>query len=281
MKKRLHLFMLAILVAVATAGYAYYMRSAAPAQASGVQTAAALNRAGAFAPHRALYDLKMLSAKPNGSINNVDGKMLFAWDDACDGWTIEQRLDLTYQYEGGGSTRNKTSLVTWEAKDASLFRFNVKRETDGKTTEVFRGQATLASSGGTAHYIDPTDRMMELGAATVFPSLHTLELLQHAKAGDHFFAREVFDGADSEGKNLISAFIGDPETVTNKDPLQSGRQWPIRMAFFAPDNNTGTPDYEMTMKLLENGVASELTIDYGDFVVGATINSIESLKAGC
>lgn len=235
-------------------------------------------------PHRALYNLSLHNAKQGSNINNVGGRMLFAWTDACDAWTIEQRLDLTFQYDGGSSQRVKTSLATWEAKDSSLFRFNVRRETNGNETEAFRGRAMLArdGSGGTANYQAPDVHDVPLGKSTVFPSTHTLELIKAAKAGQRLLTRDVFDGADEMGKNEISAFISNPEEIIapegSKNPeLRQGRGWPIRMAFFAPDNESDTPDYEMTMVLLENGVATSLTIDYGDFVVDATLDTLEPL----
>ncbi|MGE3770308.1 MAG: cell envelope integrity EipB family protein [Bdellovibrionales bacterium] len=261
------------------------LRPAGQSEPSAAETAAAA-AAISFTPHRALYDLKLQSIKPNGNINNVQGKMLFAWDDACEGWTIEQRLDMNYEYEGGGSQNSKTSLATWEAKDASMFRFSVRRETNGEATEEFRGQAVLANGGGTAHYTTPKERDVKLPSTTLFPSVHTLELLRKAKAGEHVYTREVFDGADEQGRNFISAFISNPVVIeAPKDAvnaeLQQGRAWPVRMAFYAPENQAGTPDYEMTMMLLENGVATSLTIDYGDFVVSATLKNVEPLARTC
>jgi hypothetical protein len=238
-----------------------------------------------FTPHRALYDLKLVNTKPGGKINNVTGRMMFAWDDACEGWTIEQRLDMDYQYEGGGGQNTKTSLATWESKDAQRFRFAVRRATNGKTTEAFSGYAQMASTA-MAHYTEPADMDVPLATTTLFPTLHTLELLHQAKAGNRIFTREVFDGADEQGRNTISAFIGNPQTVMNipgvpHAKLLAGRAWPVRMAFFAPDNTSGMPDYEMSMLLQENGIARTLTIEYSEFAVEATLRELEPLPAVC
>lgn len=268
-----------IVLAIGAAAFSVY-GSLVPGRRTAVD-AAAMAR---IQPHRAIYNMTLQRAKQGSSVNNVGGRMMFAWADACDAWTIEQRLDLTFQYEGGRSQRVKTSLATWEAKDSSLFRFNVRRETNGAETEAFRGRAILArdGSGGEANYQPPTAHDVALRPQTVFPSTHTLELLEAARKGEHMLTRDVFDGADEQGKNEISAFISDPQPVTAPEgaanaALRTGEAWPIRMAFFAPDNQTGTPDYEMTMQLLQNGVATSLTIDYGDFVVDATLDTLEPL----
>lgn len=235
-------------------------------------------------PHRALYEMRLADSDANSSVNNVGGKMMFTWADACDGWTIEQRLDLGFFYNGGSKQRVKTSLATWEAKDGSAFRFSVRRTVNGEEKETFQGHAQLAKDGsGNAEYSKPDGKEVNLSPKTLFPTVHTLQILRQALAGQHHVTGSVFDGADEPGQNDVSAFIGREEKIVSpKDAqhkeLRQGRGWPVQMAFFSPDNKSGTPDYEMEMTLLENGVAHDLLIDYGDFTVKATLKEIEPLK---
>ncbi len=66
------------------------------------------------------------------------------------------------------------------------------------------------------------------------------------------------------------------------NPLLSPPSWPVRMAFFKIDTETGEPDYEMNLNLLANGVARTMQIDYGDFSVTGTLSDIEPIPApGC
>ena len=55
----------------------------------------------------------------------------------------------------------------------------------------------------------------------------------------------------------------------------------MRLAFYAPDASGSEPDYEVGMKLLENGVAEAMTLDYGDLVVRARLREIQALKPNC
>ena len=264
---------------------------AAPEQ----ETAAVIAREAAaesitITPHRALYDLHLADVKSDSGINNAGGQLLFIWGDSCDGWTIEQRLNLAFSYTEGGRQRIQTSLASWEAKDGSDFRFSVRRNVNGKQKEEFEGKAQLASDGsGTAHYTMPNGHTVDLAPKTLFPTVHTLQILRAAKAGKTMLTREVFDGADESGQNQITAFIGAQKDVPAAadeaaNALNHGRGWPVHMAFFAPktDDNAdtseaGLPDYEMSMTLLETGVAHDLVIDYGDFTVNATLRAVEPL----
>ncbi|HSK40230.1 MAG TPA: DUF1849 family protein, partial [Arenibaculum sp.] len=58
-------------------------------------------RAIEIAPHRAIYELGLASARSGAMVADVQGRMLFEWSDACDGWTIEQRFHLNFVYPEG------------------------------------------------------------------------------------------------------------------------------------------------------------------------------------
>ena len=95
----------------------------------------------------------------------------------------------------------------------------------------------------------------------------------------------VFDGTDEEGPVQITAIIGDkiksaggksfPDAV---DPtMVSGGAWPVRLAFFPKLSGEDTSDYELTMMLHENGVISNMTIDYKDFSVEQRLMALERI----
>jgi hypothetical protein len=72
----------------------------------------------------------------------------------------------------------------------------------------------------------------------------------------------------------------DPKLKTN--PLLEQPAWPVRMAFYKLNTETGEPDYEMNLTLLANGVARDMQLDYGDFSVSGVLTHIEPLpSAGC
>ena len=237
-------------------------------------------------PHRAVYKMSLLSARNSSKVTDVRGRMLFEWADACDGWTTEQRFQLRFAYSEGDEMAMTTNYTTWEAKDGQRYRFNVRKLINGEVDEEVRGEAVLDKDGsGSASFSKPEPQEMKLPDHAMFPTAHTLAILDHAGAGENFFNRIVFDGADSEGATEVSTVIGTAAEAKEDttDPLLKGKTvWPVRMAFFPLKSDAAQPEYEMSLRLLQNGVAESMQIDYGDFTVNAVLEKIEALpKSGC
>lgn len=259
----------------------------AAAQAAPLQAAPQTARA-TVAPHRAAYRLSLHSARNGSKVTDVRGSMTFEWADACDGWTTEQRYELRFVYAEGESMELVTSSATWEAKDGSAYRFNVRRTVDGDVDGEVRGDARLANAerAGTVTYTRPDAREEALPRGTLFPSAHTLALLEKAQAGEKFFSRVMFDGTDDKGPVQVSAVIAAPrsfeEGPVSSSLLAEHRAWPVRLAFFPTNSQSPQPDYEMTIDLLRNGVARGMRIDYGDFIVDAILENVEAIAgSGC
>ena len=235
-----------------------------------------------IAPHRAIYKMSLASARNSSTVSDVRGQMMFEWADACDGWTIEQRFQLRFQYSEGEQVDMTTNYATWESEDGESYRFNVRKLVNGELDEELRGTAEAhGDRPGVARYVKPEEQEIELPGGTLFPSMHTIQLLKHAAAGDKLFGTTVFDGSDTDGATEISAALG-LRTQSAPDgkfdaKLVHGAVWPVRMAFFPVDSDDAAPEYEMSLKLLENGVAQSMLIDYGDFTVAAVLEQIESI----
>lgn len=243
------------------------------------------------APHRAIYKMSLASVKNGSNVAAASGQMAFEWADACDGWAVQQHMNLHFTYAEGDESDTNTTSVDWEAKNGDAYKFNTRRVTDGKETENYRGGATLTRNGGTGVYIQPKEKEIKLSSGTLFPSAHTILILQKAQTDERFFTRSVFDGSDEDGLADVSAFIGPrSEPSQNKplsaelrnNPLLDKPSWPVRLAFFTPNSETGEPDYEMDMTLQSNGITRSMTIDYGDFTISGVLVSLEALPAsGC
>jgi hypothetical protein len=87
-----------------------------------------------------------------------------------------------------------------------------------------------------------------------------------------------------DGAVLVSAVIGPTiaaaKTLADaelKSPLLQRPSWDMRLAFFPDSKKEEEPDYELGMRLLDNGVSSEMSIDYGDYVIRAKLKEIEAL----
>lgn len=238
-------------------------------------------------PHRAIYKMSLLSARNSSKVSDVRGRMMFEWADACDGWTTEQRFQLRFVYSEGDEMAMNTNYTTWEAKDGRRYRFNVRKLINGEVDDDVRGEANLGANdgAGTAQFTKPEPQEMPLPAAAMFPTAHTLAILEHALKGENFFSRTVFDGADAEGPTEVSTVIGQAGAAKDGGKsalLRDAKAWPVRMAFFPTHSDSAQPEYEMSLRLLQNGIAESMQIDYGDFTVNAILDTIEALpKSGC
>lgn len=261
---------------------------------------AALSANAAFAapdivPHQAIYEMSLGDIRSGADINDVQGRMLFRWADACEGWEVEQRYVLEFLYSEGESVALSSTYETWEAKDGSAFNFSYKTETNGRADEDIQGVASLPGGEaiGTARYRLPDRTTEDLPANTFFPTAHTVELIENAVSGVRFFTAHMFDGTDVQTAVELSAVIGRPvelsdgqsdgESTDEADslpPLMSGRAWPVRLAFFSVDTQQSEPEYEMSMRVFENGVVDNLVIDYGQFQVIGRLATVEAINDG-
>ncbi|HVA14336.1 MAG TPA: cell envelope integrity EipB family protein [Stellaceae bacterium] len=246
-----------------------------------------------ISPHRALYSLTLDSTKTASGVAGASGAMYYEWGEACDGWTVDQRFRLRLVYSEEGTVEVNSTLLTWESKDGLRYSFNEKRLRNGDVEDDIHGEAHLdgKGKGGVAQFEKPAASTLALAPGVLFPTAHTLVLIAHAQAGDTFLARKVFDGAAVENAGQITAVIGpqlqpDPNPVKPLDnPLLQRPSWRISLAFFSAGsdkNDADTPDYQLTMRLLDNGVSQDMSLDYGDYVLKAKLDDIEALpKPNC
>lgn len=242
-----------------------------------------------IATHRALYSLSMLSASPDSGITDVTGGLSFEWADGCDGWTVEQRYVMQFVRSDGSNVEVATTYVTWEAKDGLEYRFNVKRTTNGVDTEIISGTATLESEGGpgVANFEQPEAQRIELSPGTVFPTEHTLILIEKASAGERFDRHTVFDGSEAEGASPVTTVILPQREAEAADvieePLGPAPVWPMQLAFYAAEGTAGPgeelPDFELSLDLQANGVVTGLTLGFEDFKVKGKLERIEPIPA--
>jgi outer membrane protein OmpA-like peptidoglycan-associated protein len=137
---------------------------------------------------------------------------------------------------------------------------------------------------GVAEFSKPEQTTIPLKPDTLFPTAHTLFLIERAQAGEQFVVRNVFDGTTVDDATMISAVIGptlkpglDPYDKPIKNTLLLRPGWHVRLAFFPSESKSEEPDYELSMRLLDNGVSQNMELDYGDYVVRAELEQIEPL----
>ncbi len=238
-------------------------------------TALTAHIASNLAAHRAVYQLKLGSAR-DGDIVAATGSMSYEVIDACDGWAVQQRLDITITNRDGDNVQMVSDYATWEAKNGLKLRFRTRQTTDTAVTQVTSGEASLHRPGGDGeiHYDQPQESDQKLPRGTLFPMWHTATIIAAAEQGKRMIALPLFDGTSDTGAQDSSIFITNwqkpqPSRYPALAQLPSGR---VHIAFFDHNATTAEPDYEVGMKYWENGVADDLQMDFGDFLMDGTLS---------
>ncbi len=250
----------------------------------GLTGAALPARATDLAAHRAVYSLHLESTH-GGDVQAATGTMAYEVQDACDGWAVRQRLQMTVTNRDGQDIDMLSDYTTWESKDGLRLRFRTRQTTDQAVTSDIAGEATLNATGGTgsAHFTSPDDSTKPLPAGTLFPMKHTEALLAAAEAGKKFLALPLFDGTSAGGAQDSSIVVTQwggpqPDKWSALAKLPSGR---FRLAFFDRGPASMEPDYEVSMRYWSNGVANDLSMDFGDFVMAGKLSEFRLLKPHC
>jgi EipB-like len=237
-----------------------------------------------LAGHRALYQLALDQTR-GGDVVAATGTMGYEVVDACNAWATRQRLDMTLTNRDGQDVKMISDYATWEAKDGLSMRFHMRQLTDGAVTQQLDGSAMLTSIGGpgTVHYTAPTDTTIALPAGTLFPMTHTAAIIAAGEAGQRFMGVPLFDGTGPDGAQ--DSFV----VVENWDKpsayrfpalaeLPSGR---VHIAFFDRTPTAQEPDYEAGMRYWENGIADNLRMDFGDFVMDGKLATLSVPQPHC
>ena len=236
------------------------------------------------APHRAAYTLELKRTARDSTISDAVGGMIYSWGETCDGWTVDQRFILTVTQGDGAILKLTAVSSTWESKDGKRFRFNIRRERNDEEIQKIRGEAQIgADAAGVAKYEMPEAKEILLPKGTVFPTMHTIRLMEQAISGKRSDRQLVFDGSEVEPPAPVTAFILPPRAqekpvATLKPPLGPHPVRIYNLAFFSAKSASPEPDFEMTIEMQDNGIAPILTLDYGDYAVRGRLVKIEPLE---
>jgi hypothetical protein len=248
--------------------------------ASGAASAAAPD----LAAHRALYQLTLGNAR-SADVEAATGKMAYEVTDTCEAWAVRQRLEMTITNRDGQDIQMISDYTTWESKDGLKLNFRMRETTDTAVTSEVQGDARLTATGGPGevHYTLPKQQTVDLPAGTLFPTAHTAAILEAAQEGKKVVALPLFDGTSPDGAQNSSIVITSwgaprPNQWSALAALPSGK---FHIAFFDRTAEAQTPDYEVSMRYWLNGVADDLAMDFGEFVMNGKMVEFTPQKPHC
>ena len=263
------------LSALSAAILALSVSAALPADAAGLNAASAA--------HRAFYTLTLSSSR-GGNVVAARGTMGYEVIDACDGWAVRQRLSMTLTNSEGQDIEMVSDYATWEEKDDLKFRFHMKQTTDTAVTSQTDGDAKLERAA------------VRRGALHRSRGQHKAASVRHAVPDGAYLGdprggavRQEVPGAlrcstapTIWGRRTAPSWLDWKKPEANKYPflaaLPSTR---VRLAFFDDALKGEVPTYQVGMRYWENGVADNLQMDFGDFVMDAKLTDLTQLPHKC
>src|SRR4029077_19257645 len=121
-----------------------------------------------LAGHRAVYELSLARREPSGSVMSLRVRLVIEFSDVCDGYALNQRIRTEITNGDDNDEASDFTTSSWEARDGRHFRFSLRNEVSGETTEEHVGKGDLdpGGKGGSVPFTKPVDKRMTLPART-------------------------------------------------------------------------------------------------------------------
>ncbi len=242
-----------------------------------------------LAPHRVVYEIA-LSDKKSGvaqpaSLFSLSGRMVYEMTgDVCDGYSMTQRLVTSSELTEGEVALEDVQLASFESPKGEGFQFATRRLLNQKLRQTLRGSAESAGESTQLSMKEPVKQELILPHKALFPMGYLRAMIAAAKGGETIVSAYLFDGADRVGEYYhATASIGreriGPDQTGALALMQGKRHWPVTIAYFIVGEQAEdmTPLYEISTELYENGVNSDLYLDFGDYALDATVTDLELL----
>jgi hypothetical protein len=233
----------------------------------------------------AIYDLSLVKVRTHDVIG-ATGQMRFSVADGCTGWGTTQHMTLLIRNADDSLTKTVTDYITWETKDGNLLTFILREnDNDGKTIIDDAGTAihTAADKSGMITYSVPANRLMAMPPGTLFPMAHTQAILDAGVQGKKFISVPLFDGTTDDGaQHTFVAILGRNGPAPNTSPdLAKLASTNVDIAFYERKNSDQNPDFRSQMRYYDDGVATGILLDFGDFVMLGKLDRLSIPPTAC
>ena len=224
-------------------------------------------------PHRAVYEIGLLRADDGSGVSSAAGLMVFeVTGSACAGYSMRQRMVINIGDEDGNLGKLDFRIETFESGDGDLYSFDSRTTMNEELIEAVEGEARRLGASIEVTLARPAAKTLTLDGAVLFPSQHLQAILDAALAERSYLSVDIYEGVGSgETSDEAIAAIGKSSKTLRDDPLGGdARQWPVSIGYFETDDvaeqqaSEELPAYQMSFTLFENGVTSDLVMDYGE-----------------
>lgn len=240
--------------------------------------------AGNLVPHRVAYDLLLeKSAQLADVAVNMKGRMVYEFvGNACEGYTVNFRFVLETGDGQGNSAITDLRNHNFESADGRTFDFRSQTFTNEVQTEDLKGTAVREGDAVNVKLKLTEDHEFKITRPVIFPTAQLLKTIDEAEKGTTVFSDDIYDGTDGGEHVFHTSTVIGAERKTPPDQSEKAignlRRWPVTVSYFSGEaGGDQPPDYSISFDLWENGVSSQMRLDYGDFVLDGDIVHFELL----
>jgi hypothetical protein len=242
-------------------------------------------------PHRAFYTLEASRLDDSAGISQISGKLAYEIRGSdCEGYSVNYRVANRYVQGEGQAQVSDVQLTSFESGDGLELDLQQKQFTNAKLDaesriKVKRSKAGEAASGE----ITGTEaKSFIVEADAVFPTDFQKKLVKAAERGETRFNTLIYEGSEGEKSLRVISFIGAKKPVavladTTPDKALTGLSaaafWPVTISYYPVDDDSADePTYQATFNMLDNGISTDLVMDYGRYALKGTLSKLEILK---
>lgn len=243
----------------------------------------------ALQPHRAYYDLELRRLEDGNNMNAVTGKLAYEIKgSSCDGYSINYRIANRIIYTEGGPQVIDNQMSSWESGDGLELDITQKQFVDSKLNSESRIKVnkSAVASPGKGSITTATSKDFETSAAAIFPTRYQVKLIEAAVKGERRDVSIVYEGSEEEKSMRVVSFIGEKRPVAGLPQgvpaeVSSLAAWPVSIGYYAENaREDEQPLYQASFLMLENGISSDLVLDYGTYALSGKLTKLELLKGG-
>ena len=233
-------------------------------------------------PHQAIYNMKLSSKSPASRFNGLSGAAVSQVERTCQGWVITEQIVMSMLTVAGGAIDREMNFKAKESFDGRPYSFESVSVTNGETKKYSGSARRKADGSAEAEFVTPQPFEMPLPKGTKFYISTTNWLLDLAKSGKRTGQVISFDGTDDEGPQKVTAFIlpdgigGDG--ISGDKKLLDRQAWQVRMAFFKLEGQASEPEFEISLRLLDNGIITHFELIFDDLVVDQVLQDVLPAK---